>query len=97
MTTKIVDNSFDCNLDFKDHSQEAPSPLRFGGSTDPSGPKTKTGEGHRVKQKILKSKGNIGNLVLVEEVDLSQVVHMANQTLVGRASGRTFALKTLIE
>jgi hypothetical protein len=36
-------------------------------------------------------------LVLGEEVDLSQVVHMENQTLVGRASGRTFALKTMVD
>jgi hypothetical protein len=57
----------------------------------------RTSEGQRQKRKILKTKGNLGSLVLGEDVGLSQVIQMENQTLVGRASGRTFSLKTMID
>jgi hypothetical protein len=60
------------------------------------GPRTKV-EGTRLKRKNLKSKGRIGNLALGEEVEISQVTHMENQTLVGCVSGRTFAVKTILD
>jgi len=47
--------------------------------------------------KSLKTKGNLGSLVLGEDVRLIQVIQMKNQTLIGRESGRTFSLKTMID
>jgi hypothetical protein len=57
----------------------------------------KTSAGQKQKRKGLKSKGKVGNLVLGEEVGMNLVVQLTNQTLVGRASDRSFALKTIIE
>jgi hypothetical protein len=59
-----------------------------------SGQGRKTGGGQSHKRKSLKSKGNLGSLVLGEDVGFNQVIRMENQTLVGRASGRNFSLKT---
>jgi hypothetical protein len=39
----------------------------------------------------------VGNLVLGEEVGMNLVIQLENQTLVGRASDKSFALKTIIE
>ena len=49
------------------------------------------------KWKCLKMRGKIKSLVLGEEVGFHQVIHMTNQTLVGRESGRSFAIKTMVE
>jgi hypothetical protein len=53
--------------------------------------------GQRQKRKGLKTKGKVGNLVLGEDVGMNHVIQMENQTLVGRESGRTFALKSIID
>jgi hypothetical protein len=51
---------------------------------------------HKRKRKGPSSKGKVGNLLLGREVGMNNVVQMVNQTLVGRASGRFFAHKTIV-
>jgi hypothetical protein len=48
------------------------------------------------RRKGLKSKRKVGNLVLGEEIGINKVAQMSNHTLVGRASGKFFTLKTII-
>ena len=51
--------------------------------------------GPRLKWKNLKNKRKVGNLDLGEDMEFSQVTHMASQTIVGRVNGRVFVVKTI--